>query len=78
MNRFFSFILLLIIAIACLGFFRGWFSMTTNNEPLTEKLDVHFQVDRDKMKQDANAVEEKTKGFLNPDKKQVQPLNDSP
>ena len=52
--------------------------MTTNNEPLTEKLDVHFQVDRDKMKQDANAVEEKTKGFLNPDKKQVQPLNDSP
>lgn len=46
--------------------------MTTNNEPLTEKLDVHFQVDRDKMKQDANAVQEKTKGFLNSDKNEDQ------
>ena len=60
MNRFISVVLILIILVACVGFFRGWFSMTTNNEPLTEKLDVHFQVDRDKMKQDANAVEEKT------------------
>ena len=72
-NRFASIVLILIIAVVCIGFFRGWFSMTTNNEPLTEKLDVHFQVDRDKMKQDANAVQEKTKGFLNSDKDEAPP-----
>ena len=70
MNRFISVVLILIILVVCVGFFRGWFSMTTNNEPLTEKLDVHFQVDRDKMKQDANAVEEKTKSILSLEKKE--------
>ena len=75
MNRFISVVLILIILVACVGFFRGWFSMTTNNEPLTEKLDVHFQVDRDKMKQDANAVEEKTKSILNLEKKEDQLQN---
>ena len=67
--------MILIILVVCVGFFRGWFSMTTNNEPLTEKLDVHFQVDRDKMKQDANAVEEKTKSVLNLEKKEDQVQN---
>lgn len=70
MNRFISVVLILIILVVCVGFFRGWFSMTTNNEPLTEKLDVHFQVDRDKMRQDANAVEEKTKSILSLEKKE--------
>jgi len=69
MNRFFSFILILFIVVACLGFFRGWFSLTTKNEPFTEKVDIHFQVDRDKMKQDANTVEEKTKGLLGTENK---------
>ena len=63
-NRFLSIVLFLILIIACVGFCRGWFSMTAENEPLTEKLDVHFQVDRDKMKQDANAVEDKTKALF--------------
>lgn len=42
--------------------------MTTTNESVTEKLDVHFQVDRDKMKQDANTVEDKTKALFSSDK----------
>ena len=75
MNRFISVVMILIILVVCVGIFRGWFSMTTNNEPLTEKLDVHFQVDRDKMKQDANAVEEKTKSVLNLEKKEDQVQN---
>ncbi len=75
MKRFISVILILIIVVACVGFVRGWFSMTANNEPLTEKLDVHFQVDRDRMKQDANAVEEKTKSILSLEKKEDQLQN---
>jgi len=64
MNRFFAFVVLLVVVFACVGFFRGWFSMTTKNEPFTEKLDVNFQVDRDKMKQDANTVQDKTKSLF--------------
>jgi hypothetical protein len=71
-NRFISVVLVLIILVVCVGFFRGWFSMTANNEPLTEKIDVHFQVDRDKMKHDANSVEEKTKSILSLQKKEDQ------
>ena len=68
MKRFFAIVVLVIMVLACVGFFRGWFSMTTRNEPFTEKMDVHFQVDRDKMKQDAKAVEDKTKALFSSDK----------
>ena len=57
----------LTIAI-CIGFVRGWFSMSTNRETLTNKVDVNFKMDPDKMKQDANAVEEKAKSLLGSDK----------
>ena len=69
MKRFFSVVLILVVFIACIGFFRGWFTITAKNEPFTEKTDVHFQVDRDKMKQDANAVEDKTNSLLGTEKK---------
>ena len=42
--------------------------MTTSKEHLSEKLDIHFQVDKSKMQQDANKVEEKTKALLGTDK----------
>jgi len=68
MSRFFTFIFVLIALTVCVGFFRGWFSMTTSKEQSSEKLDVHFQVDKSKMQQDANTVEEKTKALLGTDK----------
>ncbi len=64
MSRFFSFLLVLIVLAVCVGFFRGWFSMTTSKEHLSEKIDVHFQVDKSKMRQDANDVQDKTKALL--------------
>lgn len=64
MNRFLSFIMLLIVLAVCVGFFRGWFSMTTNKEPFSEKRDVQLKIDPDKMKQDANAVGDKTKALF--------------
>lgn len=68
MSRFFTFLFVLIVLTVCVGFFRGWFTMTTGKEPLSEKIDVHFQVDKNKMQQDANTVEEKTKALLGTDK----------
>jgi uncharacterized membrane protein SpoIIM required for sporulation len=64
MNRFLSIILLLIVLGVCVGFFRGWFSMTTNKELFSEKRDVQLTIDPDKMKHDANAVGDKTKALF--------------
>ena len=38
--------------------------MTTNKEPFSEKRDVQLKIDPDKMKQDANAVGDKTKALF--------------
>lgn len=67
MSRFFSFIAILLIIAVCIGFFRGWFSVSSDRQPVTENLEVNFQVDQNKMQQDAHAVEEKTKSFLSPE-----------
>ena len=64
MSRFFSFLLLLVVLVICIGFFRGWLSMSTTKEPFSEKMDLHLRVDPDKMKQDANTVEGKTKSLF--------------
>jgi len=68
MNRFISFVLFLIEIAVCIGFFRGWFSLSTTKEVLGNKLDVNLKVDRDKMQDDAKAIQEKTKSVLGSDK----------
>jgi len=73
MNRFFSFLLLLLVIAVSVGFFRGWFSVTAEKEPFSEKRDFHLKVDPDKMKQDANAVEDKTKALFSSDNDESKP-----
>jgi len=50
-----------------MGFFRGWFTLNTSKVPFSEKRDIHFQVDPDKLRKDVNAVEGKTKALLRPE-----------
>jgi len=68
MNRFISFVLFLLVIAVCIGFFRGWFSVSTSKESVGNKLDVNFKVDRDKMQDDAKAIQEKTKSVIGTDK----------
>jgi len=63
-KKFIAFVLVLLIIGACIGFFRGWFSFSTNKGILGNKVDVSLQVDPDKIKDDLGAVEEKTKRLL--------------
>ncbi len=64
MKKFISFLLVLLVVGACIGFFRGWISLSTNKETLGNKVDVSLQVDPDKIKDDLGTVEEKTKRML--------------
>ena len=64
MKRFITILLFLIVLTVCIGFFRGWFSVSTSKELLGNKVDVNFQVDRDKMNNDAKSLQEKTKSMI--------------
>ena len=64
MKKFIPFLVILLIVGVCIGFFRGWISLSTNKETLGNKVDVSLEVDPDKIKDDLGAVEEKTKRLL--------------
>jgi hypothetical protein len=52
-------VLLIVVAIFLLvGFVRGWFFFTTNQEPASDKVNVNLTIDTDKMKSDAHRVGE--------------------
>jgi len=77
MSRILSIFLLLVVLGVGLGFYRGWFRLSTselrNNERAimessNDELDVHFRVDKDKMKQDADAVQQNTKDLFGNEK----------
>lgn len=58
--KIFGVLFLLLVLVACIGFFRGWFSMSS--EPPNQgnrEVNVNLKVDQDKMESDANAVKEK-------------------
>ncbi len=43
---------LLIAVVAGVGFYRGWFVMTNERQPGSNKVDVNLTVDPDKVKSD--------------------------
>jgi hypothetical protein len=57
-------LLVLAIVLLAAGFVRGWFALTApHRQPETNKVDVKFSVDPDKMKEDAERVKEKAEEF---------------
>lgn len=64
MKKIISFLLVLLILGVCIGFLRGWISLSSNKETLGNKVDVSLKVDPDKIKDDLGAVEAKTKSML--------------
>jgi hypothetical protein len=53
-------LLVLAIILIVVGLVRGWFALSgPSRQPQTNKVDVNFTVDPEKMKQDAGRVEEK-------------------
>lgn len=52
-------ILLVICAVAALGFYQGWFTVTENRQ-LDNKVDVNLRVDTNKIKNDVRTATDKT------------------
>ncbi len=71
MNRSVTYLLVFIVCVVALGFYRGWFTLSSHPEAGSKKVDVNLTMDRDKMEQDAEKVKEKTAEFVGEVKAQV-------
>jgi hypothetical protein len=59
--RIIKVVLVLALCVAVLGFYRGWFSLSSRGRDAeSNKINVSLTVDPDKMKDDAEKVKEKT------------------
>ncbi len=60
-----SLIRLLVVLLICLigiGFYRGWFSLSAGNaDPEGKKVNVNMSVDKEKMRSDVKETNEKVK-----------------
>jgi hypothetical protein len=52
-----SVLLVLLVCIVALGFYRGWFALSgRSSDPGSNKVNINLTVDRDKMQEDATTV----------------------
>lgn len=59
--RIIKVLLVLALCVAVLGFYRGWFSMSSHGRDAeSNKINVSLTVDPDKMKDDAGKAKDKT------------------
>jgi hypothetical protein len=61
MNRIFVVLILLVVGIACLGFYRGWFHV--GSESGDGKANITLSVDKQKIKADEDKALEKLHGL---------------
>ena len=61
MKTLFGAILLLLVGLVCLGFYQGWFHITTHNT--NQQSSAKVTVDKDKIRADEEKAKEKVEEF---------------
>lgn len=57
MRKFCSLLVVLAVIVVGVGFYRGWFAMSsTNPDSGSHKVNINLTVDPDKVKADAEAI----------------------
>jgi hypothetical protein len=54
-------LVIIALIVAGVGFYRGWFGVSTEDQP--GETNVELRIDKDKIKQDAEAASEKARGL---------------
>lgn len=58
MRAILVFVVLLLVGIAGLGFYRGWFQVSSDRDNAENKVNTTFTVDEDKIREDKEKVQE--------------------
>jgi len=56
-----TFLILVIVALVAVGFWRNWFVFSSHESPESQKVDLKLSVDTAKIKEDTKIATEKTK-----------------
>jgi hypothetical protein len=56
-----SLLILVVIALVAIGFYRGWFSVTS--KPGNQESDVTLSIDKEKIREDTNKVKAEARGL---------------
>ncbi|HZL88880.1 MAG TPA: hypothetical protein VFB96_10945 [Pirellulaceae bacterium] len=75
MKKLLAVLIVLVLLVIGVGFYRGWFALSSPDADKGNKVNVNLTVDGDKMQEDAEAVKKKaaeltenvTGGEKNPD-----------
>jgi hypothetical protein len=60
MNKLFAFLVVLVICVVAVGFYRSWFTLSSPSPNAeSHKVNINLTVDPDKVKADAETVKEK-------------------
>ena len=57
MKAFLFVVVLLLVGIAGLGFYRGWFQVSSDRDNTDHKVNTTFTVDEDKIREDKEKVQ---------------------
>lgn len=60
MKRLIAVLVVLVLLVVGVGFYRGWFALSKSDADKGNKVNVNLTVDGDKMREDAEAVKKKT------------------
>lgn len=58
MKKLFAFLIVVVICVVAVGFYRSWFTVTSSDTE-SNKVNVSLTVDPDKVKADTEAVKDK-------------------
>jgi hypothetical protein len=58
MKAFLVVVVLLLVGVAGLGFYRGWFQLSSDTDNADHKVNTTFTVDQDKIREDKERVQE--------------------
>lgn len=59
MRKFLGTLLIVALIVAGVGVYRGWFGVSTDDQP--GETNVELKIDKEKIKQDADAAAEKAR-----------------
>jgi hypothetical protein len=64
MRKLLFVLFLMAVVVVAIGFYRGWFGVSTSSEPQTDKKTYEFNVDPAKVQADIEAAKKKVIGAV--------------